>query len=158
MTSSLVLVAAVMFIFALIAIVIGIVLYVIFSISLYKIATNAGLENPWLAWVPIGDLYLIGKLIKTLKISTYVIPSIEIVLPVAPFVEGFIGRFPIIGSFIGGLLALANFILNLFVLNKVYRMYKPDSAVLFTVLSIFGLPIPFIFLAIKDLIPVEVVD
>lgn len=125
----------------------GIVLYIIYAYSLYKMAVNQGLENPWIAWIPIAQNYTLGKLIKTLNIFDYKIPRVEIVLPVATLIVLVLNRIPIIST----LLSLANFILILFALNKLYKIYKPENATLYTVLSIFGIPIPFIFLSIKDL-------
>lgn len=142
---------AILGIFIFIFILIGIALYIIFAYALYKITVNAGLENPWMAWIPILQLYILGKLIKSLKIESYEIPNIEIVLPAATLLSVVLNNVPVIG----GLVSLANFILMLFALNKLYKMYKPDKATLFTVLSIFGLPIPFIFMSIKDLKPIE---
>lgn len=133
---------------------IGIGFYVFFAYSFYKLALKAGVQNPWIAFIPILQLYILGKLIKSLKISTYSIPSIELVLPAASLLVFILRDVKVIGS----LLSLANFILVLFALNKLYKMYKPDQAVLYTILSIFGLPIPFIIYSIKDLTPVEVVD
>lgn len=127
--------------------IIVIVLYFIYSYSLYKMAVKQGLENPWLAFIPIAQNYILGKLIKNLKVFDYEIPRIEMVLPVAAIVVLIFNQV----DFLGGLLSLANFILMLFVLNKLYKMYKPENATLYTVLSVFGLPVPFIFLSIKDL-------
>ncbi|MBU3191345.1 hypothetical protein K9O30_06875 [Clostridium bowmanii] len=126
---------------------IGIVLYVIFALSFYRITVNAGIENPWLACIPIVQFYILAKIIKTLQISGYEIPNLEFILPGATILVMLLRDVPVIGS----LLAVANFILILFALNKLYRLYKPEQAVLYTVLSIFSLPIPFIFLTIKDL-------
>jgi hypothetical protein len=134
--------------------IVGIVLYVIFSYSLYKMAVKQGLENPWMAFIPIAQNYILGKLIKTLKVFDYEIPRIEIVLPVAALVVLALSQIEVLGS----LISLANFILMLFALNKLYKIYKPENAVLYTVLSIFGLPVPFIFLSIKDLDQVEEVS
>ncbi|MHC1685046.1 MAG: hypothetical protein AB6733_19275 [Clostridiaceae bacterium] len=135
------------FIFA----IIGIVLYVIFAYSLYKMAVKQGLENPWIAFIPIAQNYTLGKLIKTLKVFDYEIPRIEIVLSVAALVVFALNRVEVLGS----ILSLANFILILFALNKLYKIYRPESATLYTVLSIFGVTVPFIFLSIKDLEPVD---
>ena len=126
---------------------IGIALYVIFALAFYRITVNAGIENPWLSCIPIVQLYILAKVIKALQISGYEIPNLEFVLPGATILVMVLRDIPVIGS----LLAVANFILLLFALNKLYRLYKPDQAVLYTVLSIFSLPIPFIFLSIKDL-------
>lgn len=131
------------FIFA----IVGIVLYLIYSYSLYKMAVKQGLENPWIAFIPIAQSYILGKLIKDLKVFNFEIPRIEIVLPVASIVVLLLNNVDILGT----LLSLANFILMLFVLNKLYNMYKPVNATLYTILSILGFPVPFIFLSIKNL-------
>ena len=36
--------------------------YVIRAIGLYRIAKQSRAQNPWLAWVPYADLYLLGKI------------------------------------------------------------------------------------------------
>lgn len=126
--------------------IIGIVLYVIFAYSLYKMAVKQGIENPWLAFIPIAQNYTLGKLIRNLKVFDYEIPRIEVVLPVAAVVVFIFNRVPVLG----GLLSLANFILILFALNKLYKLYKPDKATLYTVLSVLGITVPFILLSIKD--------
>jgi len=142
MDSFLAVLGILLFVFTLI----GIVLYVIFAFAFYKITVNAGIENPWLSCIPFVQFYILAKIIKTLQISGYEIPNLEFVLPGATILVMVFRGVPVIGS----LLAIANFILLLFALNKLYKIYKPDQAVLYTVLSIFSLPIPFIFLALKD--------
>lgn len=142
---------AVLGIFLFIFTLISIALYVIFAMSFYRIAVNAGIENPWLSCIPIVQWYTLAKIIKSLQISGYEIPSLEFVLPGATVLVCIFGDIPVIGP----LLAIANYVLLLFALNKLYRLYNPNQAVLYTILSIFSLPIPFIFLSIKDLKPVE---
>jgi hypothetical protein len=139
-----------MFLFALV----GIAFYLLFAYSLYKMAINASLENPWMAWIPILQWYIIGKIIKSLKISNYLIPNIEMTLPAASLVSIILSGIPVIGN----LISIANYILTILALNKLYKMYKPESANLYTILSIFALPIPFIFLTIKDFKPMYVPD
>jgi hypothetical protein len=142
---------AVLGIFLFIFTLLGIALYVIFAFALYRMTVNVGIENPWLAWIPIVQWYVLAKLIKSLKIAGYEIPNLEFVLPGATIIVMILKHIPVIGT----LLVVANYVLLLFALNKLYKMYKPDQAVVFTVLSIFSVPIPFIFLSIKDLKPVE---
>lgn len=36
--------------------------YVLTAISLYTIARRRGLHNPWLAWVPVANVWLVGSL------------------------------------------------------------------------------------------------
>lgn len=44
-----------------IAIAVSIALYVMRSMGLYTIAKRRGLQNPWLAWIPVGREWLIGS-------------------------------------------------------------------------------------------------
>ncbi|QAA33514.1 hypothetical protein C1I91_18710 [Clostridium manihotivorum] len=126
--------------------VISIVLYIILAYSLYKMAVRQGLENSWIAWIPIAQLYILGKLIRTVQVFDWEIPSAEVILPVAGIIVLIFNHV----HFLGGLLSLANYILVLFALNKLYKLYRPEKATLYTVLSIFGVTVPFILLSLKD--------
>jgi hypothetical protein len=112
--------------------VLGIAMYVLASLGLYKLAANQGIENPWLAWIPIANLYVLGRLIKNLKIQSYDIPNIELVLPIGSVAIMILGNIPVIGWII----QLVYAVLFLFAIHKLYKMYRPDSAVLWLVLSI----------------------
>lgn len=127
--------------------IIAIAFYFIYSYALYKMAVKQSIENSWLAFIPIAQSYIIGRLIKNLKVFNFEIPRIEIVLPASALVTLVFSQ----SEVLGGLLSIANFILMLFALNKLYKLYKPENATLYTVLSIFGFPVPFIFLSLKDL-------
>jgi len=50
--------------FSLLFFVVGIVFYVLKSIGLSTLAANRGLDNPWLAWIPVADLYIMGMLVE----------------------------------------------------------------------------------------------
>lgn len=130
--------------------IISVVLYIFMAYALYKMAVRQGLENPWVAWIPIAQLYILGKLIKGLKIFDYEVPNIEIVLPVASIIFVAFRHVHVLGS----ILSLLNFILLLFVLNKLYKLYKPESATLYTVFSILGFTVPFIVFSLKDKDPI----
>ena len=74
----------------------GIVLYVIRSIALSRIASRMGKELPWLAWIPLARIYLQGDLAGniTLKKRTITQPGIWLmVLPIAAGVIFFIWYF-----------------------------------------------------------------
>lgn len=126
----------------------GIVLYVLKSIGLYKLAVNDGIDNAWLAWLPVGDAYVIARLIKSLKIGNWEVPSPEIVLPVGYALVIVASGIP----FIGTLIVIAFAILMLFSLYRLYYIYRPDQAVVWLILSIvlfFMSPI-FIFIMRND--------
>jgi hypothetical protein len=137
---------------ALIFLIIAVVLYVLLSLGLYKLAVNQRIENAWLAWIPIADMYILGKLIRNLKFDSFEVRKIELVLPIGGLAVAVLGDI----ALIGGLLNLAYIILCLFALFKLYKMYRPEQAVLWLVLSIilpFMGPI-FIFIMRND-IPVS---
>lgn len=128
--------------------VLGIILYILASIGLYKLALNQKIENPWLAWIPVADMYILGKLIKNLKIDTFEIPSIELVLPIGLVATMILNNIPLIGW----LISIAYTVLCVLALYRLYKMYRPTQAVLWIVLSIvlpFMSPI-FIFMMRND--------
>ena len=40
----------------------SLVTYILSAVALYTIAKRRGLKNPWLAWIPIADCWLLGSL------------------------------------------------------------------------------------------------
>lgn len=134
-----------------IGVIVGIALYVFVAFSLFKLAQKRGVDMPWLAWIPVAQMYIIGKLVKTVKISTFEIPSLEIVLPVGMLAYMLLGRIPVINWLIN----LAYIILTLLTLNNLYKQYVPEQATLYTVLSILGVPVPFFFLKFSKMDPIS---
>lgn len=49
-------------VFYLIMLAVGIVSYIFQSLGLYTIAKRRGIHNPWLAWIPVGVLWIIGSI------------------------------------------------------------------------------------------------
>jgi hypothetical protein len=46
----------------LISLVIGVAAYVLRCVGIYNIAKHRGIHNPWLAWLPIGDAWVVGSI------------------------------------------------------------------------------------------------
>ena len=131
--------------------VVGIALYLLMAWSLYQMALKQNIEYPWIAFIPIAQFYIIGKLIGDLSIGTFAVPSIEYVLPAGALLSAL----PI--PIIRGLVSIVFLVVFIFVLLKLYKMYAPGNETLYTVLSIilpFLLPV-FLFL-IKDNAPTQV--
>ena len=40
----------------------GMVWYVLQSLGLYTIAERRGIRNPWLAWVPVANMWVLGSI------------------------------------------------------------------------------------------------
>ena len=126
--------------FSLVFLIIGITLYVLFALGLYGIAKNESMGNEWFAFIPILQFYIVGKALKELKISTYVIPSLEIVLPLSPIAvmlaARILGVIPILGGLLNLILNLAYTVFGIIVMYHFYKRYKGDQAALMTVLSV----------------------
>lgn len=53
-----------------VAAVVGLLFYILRSLALYTIAKRRGLNNPWLAWIPVGTEWVIGSLSDQYKYVT----------------------------------------------------------------------------------------
>jgi hypothetical protein len=144
-------VLAALAIFGVFGAIIGIAFYVFYAFALYKLAQKRGVDMAWLAWIPVAQMYVIGKMVKTVKISTFEVPSLEIVLPVGMLAAMLLGAIPLIGW----LIYLAFLVLVVLTAYNLYKQYVPEQAVLYTVLSIFGITIPFFFLKFSKMDPVN---
>lgn len=121
--------------------VIAVVFYVLKSLGLYNLAIKRGLENPWLAWIPIADLYLLGLLVGEMDLFGYHLDNLGLWVPVI-FVGGMIlAKIP----FLGKLFWLALLVFSIMFMYKLFELYAPDQAILYTVLSVFLFPV-FIFI------------
>lgn len=131
--------------------IIGIAFYIFFSFALYKLVQKRGMPNPWMAWIPIAQFYILGLMVKKTKISTFEIPSLEIVLPVGLLAVLILGAIPVIGT----LISLAFYVLTFFVLMELYKQYIPEKALTYALLSILGVTIPFFLLKLSKMDPVN---
>jgi len=127
--------------------ILGIVAYVFTSLGLMTLAKNKGIENAWLAWIPIANLYILGLIVESIKIGSWEIPQMELWLPVGVFGLGILGAIPVIGW----ICSIASIVFVGFTLHKLFSKYRPSQAVLFTVLSIvLGLFWVFVFVIRND--------
>lgn len=51
---------AVYLVFCLVILGVSVVQYVLQSLGLYSMAKRRGINNPWLAWVPVGNVWILG--------------------------------------------------------------------------------------------------
>lgn len=152
-------------------------LYVTKSFGLYAIAKRRRIRNPWLAWIPIGDQWILGsisdqyryvvkgktrnrrKAILWLTVATHI-------LAVAYYLGYFVGLFHlalsgntgvVFGAMSAGLLVVVPVAVIAGVIRycAVYDLYlscDPDNAVLYLVLNILAFDITyplFLFLCRK---------
>ncbi len=166
----------------LIGFVLGLVLYIFESIGLYKLAKNCRLPAPGLAWVPIADGYVLGRLAEVsdrtvgkkslpyriilplleafMLIMSAVTSFFSIVMTVRAVELGRTGDIVSLEASIGvllvvlGLLMLAVIAVCVFLylaLYRVYRLFAPENAVAFIVVSIlFPVTTSFFLFSLRD--------
>lgn len=125
-----------------ISLVIGLICYIFNSLGLYTMAKNRNIDNPWLAWIPLANRYLMGELINDdVSISSWHIPYAKLFLPLMGLaltaVMTILGFIPYLGAFIGILLSLALSVYYYAAQFWLYSIYDKDHRVLYLVLSIF---------------------
>lgn len=142
---------------AVIAIMVGITVYVFTSLSLYTIAQNRNFDKPWLAWIPVGNAYLLGQLgdyydaqnqkkPMNLAMIMLIISAVAVGCSIVPFLA-FLAPFAIV--------ALAVF--NYICIYKFYNAVSPDNATVLLVLSIiFSIAMPFILFAHRNYTDVNI--
>lgn len=127
------LVASLGIVAVIIAAAVPLALYCLSSYGLYVMAQNRGIEYPWLAWIPIVKLYILGELLdEKVCFGAQALPYAQVVLPIVSVFGTVIITIP----FIGWLLSLAVMVYNWAAYFRLYKLYAPDSAVLYLVLSI----------------------
>jgi len=133
---------------ALLICVTGIISFVISSLSLMKMAQKKNIENAWLAWIPAGNLFILGKLIKTISIWDKVYENAELILPGAFILYLAVNQVVLLGT----LASLALSILVFYSLYGLFKLYAPKKAKKYMILSILlpGLGASFALYRIKD--------
>ena len=168
MQQNIIMIAAIT-VYAVIVAAIGGTAYVLRSLGLYRLAKNRGFDNAWLAWIPVGDVYIMGKLAE---LSPYVqrkIPKLHIIMPIiygaylilcfvpsaimiaGPAIFGSSGLGFMSVAAIGVFALLMIFMLVIvaalvFVYYHLFKVYDPNNAVLYTVLSALSLSFIFLFI------------
>ena len=107
-------------------------LWILKSIGLSQMAKNRGIENEWLAWLPVADLYIMGKIVEEMNLIGIQINNLGLWFPVISLLGGLLSSIPILGIilFIGILIFQIAFI------YKLFSLYT-DQATIYTVLCVF---------------------
>jgi uncharacterized membrane protein len=109
---------------------IGFICYIFLSIGLMKMGENLGVKNAWLAWIPIGNFYVIGEIVTSkLKGNG---GKYALWAAIGMIVLSWI---PVIGVIAGAALSVFTFVLYYWI----YQKYS-QNPVLHLILSIFITP------------------
>lgn len=134
-------------IFGIFLLIFAIVAYFLSAIALSKIASNRGIANSWLAFIPIANLYLQGLIIKEFDVFNFKIEKPEFVLPIVAILPLVLVEAGAIGSIVSLLCIIVSF----FAMYRLYFILDKDTAQRNILLSIF-LPItaPFILYSLRN--------
>ena len=118
-------------------------IYIYISLALMKIAKKTNTAPSWLAWIPIGNMYLLSKIAEMHWWPVLMIPFMFIVAIVQVWTQlGFL-MIPWLISFI--ISTVYGFIFNWKMFEKVGR---PGWWILFILIPFFGILLFLIFLGI----------
>ena len=111
--------------------------YLVNGFAFYKIAKIRGIQYPWLAFLPMFNLYMIGVVGDSLKYTNYEINKRFQKIPLALTLP--LGYLVINMSYItlvSTLAQLALYCLQLMIMYLVFDFYDSKNKILFTILSI----------------------
>lgn len=126
--------------FVLVVCIISIILWVFGALGLMNLAKKNNLQNPWLAFIPVGCNYLLGKL------GFEIYPDKKEKNPTLTWVLlGLSAGALVLGDDLGSLISIAITVFITMAYYKIYKYVVPESATKYTILSFFfgGLPLYF---------------
>lgn len=125
----------------------AIVAYVLFALALMTMANKKGIENAWLAFLPIANMYILGKILGELDLFGNKIEQPEMVLPLITLASFVLSNF----GFIGSLVSLAVFVVTLIAYYQLVEKYKKGSGVLYVLLLVLLAPLgAYLFFSIRE--------
>jgi hypothetical protein len=116
----------------LILLIIGIISYFLSSIALMRMSQNAGVDEAWLAWIPVGNLYIVGRLIKSIEFGGKSYDQAEIILPGVCLAGIALGRLALVGSVVNMGVSLVTF----YGFYSLFKCYAPERTTKYMVMSV----------------------
>ncbi len=128
---------------------IGLLLHLVQAYGLYQMALRINEPNPWLAFIPFAQAYIIGQILGKVKVGDTVLEKPNLSYAIVGIVLGMFvaGNIPIFG----GLVSLAGMIALYVVFYFLFDKYS-ENAVILIVIGVLtcGLAIPFIVAALRN--------
>ena len=126
--------------FLIVAVIIGIILYILASLGMYTMAKNKGLNNPWMAWIPYLRNYKFGEILNDkVSIAGLQIPAARWIMVFGPIVISLLGSIRSDSSVMTTVISIVVIVYYIYLMAanyRLYKLYKPESAVLYTVLNV----------------------
>lgn len=115
-----------------IALVIGLVCYVLGAIGLYTMAKRRRINCAWFAWIPFLQGYILGKLDYD---EVYGIPYAQWILLFGSTIITLLSAFT--WGWVTWILDALLYMYTIGANNKLFNMYRPQNATLITIIGIF---------------------
>ena len=116
--------------------------YIVSALAFFKLAKLRCMPYPWLAFIPLFNLYVIGYIGDTLKYNTapfnrYLsdVP-LAYALPILSIVSSMAWAVPFLGGLISGILSLVLYLAQVMIYLFFFQQYEPRNKFLFTLLSL----------------------
>lgn len=107
--------------------------YIVSALAFFKLAKLRCMPYPWLAFIPLFNLYVIGYIGDTLKYNTapfnrYLsdVP-LAYALPILSIVSSMAWAVPFLGGLISGILSLVVYLAQVMVYLFVFQQYEPRN-------------------------------
>lgn len=111
----------------------GLVFYILFALGLYTMAKRRDLPNPWLAWIPVAQLYTMGEVIGPVKLENFTADKPGLYLLVAILGLTVLSGIPVLGP----IFTLASAVVSIGALYLLFSRYTTGSTpLLYTILGI----------------------
>ena len=166
------------FLFLLVIVAVSMAAYVLHSVGVYSVAERRGIRNAWLAWIPIGNLWILGSIsdqyqyltkgkVKNRRKALLVLTVAEVVAYIVCFVSMIIAGIStaisgtpaaaivtVLAGLVMAAISIALVVITYMCYYDMFRSCEPGSATLFLVLSIlisYALPVVVFLCRKKDL-------
>ena len=157
-------------VFVFVMLVFSVASYVLSSLGMYTVAKRRGIRNPWLSWVPYGNMWVLGSiadqyqyvtggkiknrrkilLATTIALSALVIPMV--ILAALSGLGSYLSVALLVLVYLAFIVtAIVGAVFQYIAYYDLFRSCKPQNATLFLVLGIvFQVTLPFFLFACRD--------
>lgn len=138
--------------------VLSLVVYLISSYAIYKVYKIRFIPNAWLAFIPIFNLYMVGRIIDSMKYNHYKISHyisdipMAYALPIAALATNLLPMIPLLGSIAVWVINVALWAAEILMYYFLFSLYaEPKQTIPFTALSVIPVVGPVLILyVLKD--------
>lgn len=131
----------------------GLAAYILMALALMTMADRKGIENAWLAFIPVVNMFVLGSILEELDFFGTKIEKPEMILPILALASFFFSSF----GFVGSVISLFSFVVSLLAYFQLVEMYKKGSGIFYLVLLVLLAPVgAWLLYSIRENTPITV--